>query len=40
MPLVEALDTIWEIYGQCFDKETVRIKSSIKDKYWPKNASK
>ncbi|MBN2803559.1 MAG: V-type ATP synthase subunit B [Deltaproteobacteria bacterium] len=40
MPLIESLDSLWDIFGQCFSKDTVRIKSAIKDKYWPRSAVK
>ena len=36
MPLEEALDTGWEILGECFEKDETGIKTELTDKFWPK----
>ncbi len=34
MPLEKALDTGWEILGECFEKDETGIKSELTDKFW------
>ncbi len=35
IPLEEALDTGWQILGECFEKEETPLKSDLINKYWP-----
>jgi V/A-type H+-transporting ATPase subunit B len=37
IPLEDALDLGWKILSSCFDPEETGIKSSLVEKYWPKN---
>ncbi len=39
IPLEEALDLGWKIMADCFSPEETGIKSSIIEKYWPKQAT-
>ncbi len=40
MPLEEALDACWALLNECFDKEEVVIKQTLKDKYWAEEDGK
>lgn len=37
IPLEEELDNGWKILAKCFDKSETGIKTSLIEKYWPKN---
>ena len=37
IPLETALDNGWKILAQCFDKSETGIKTSLIEKFWPKN---
>src|SRR5574344_513380 len=37
IPLETALDNGWKILAQCFDKSETGIKTTLIDKFWPKN---
>lgn len=37
IPLEEALDLGWKTLAECFDRHEVGMKTSLVEKYWPKN---